>query len=103
MKNFHIKFIDEGFCRVVYKTKTRSGNELLYCLQCEGHNSVVFYRCTDDIDYAEPMYPVNPTVLMSIEKPEGNSDVINQINNYIENHKLLLPFKNQQDNCNDEG
>ena len=43
---FEIVKIDEGFCRIVFKTKNKNDEDIFYCLQEEFFNSpLVLYRC----------------------------------------------------------
>lgn len=47
-----LKFVEEdvGFCRVYYRG---SSDGILYCLQAEGAENIIFYKCSRD---GEPEY-----------------------------------------------
>jgi hypothetical protein len=75
-KTFKIHSIDNGFCRVNYKGKTRVEGTRCYCLQDEGKNygGVILYRCSRDW---EPNYPItlHPQLRKQFEVPAGDTQI----------------------------
>lgn len=79
MFNLEITWIDEGYCRVNYRIKTKSGKYAYYCLQDEGPY-VVAYRSTED---EEPQSQIN-TYGCNFEMPCGNTELVLKVRKFIE-------------------
>lgn len=87
--NLNIHYIDNGFCRIVYKTQIPSGAYAYFCLQSDIPNvspkeSISLYRCSID-DWNEPQSIVKPKegVILNFEKPIGNSSIEKEVREYL--------------------
>jgi hypothetical protein len=88
---FEIMDIDQGYCRVLYRSKNDSGQWLYYCIQQEYRNSCVLYRCSL-APYYEPMYPVTfkDNIWLAIEKPQGETELEEAVRLFIQNEPRTI-------------
>ncbi len=81
-KTFKIKYLDNGYCRIVYEAVNADNQKIYYCLQDEGDNcgGVVCYRMSGvdgEPDY-ERKYHRN-----KFEIPIGDSDIEIIVRKYL--------------------
>ena len=87
VKDFMIRSIDNGYCRVNYQAENAAGQIIYYCLQDEGkgYGGVICYRASKD---EEPDYPI-AYGRDRFEVPQGNSDIEKVVREYLTNGKML--------------
>ncbi len=74
MKPFKIAKIDNGFCRITYKTKNDNNETIYYGLQEDFKDVVNVYRCSKD---GEPSHQVKLKKPASelFERPLGDEQI----------------------------
>jgi len=88
MHKFKIYSIDEGYCRITYKTKNADNETIYYGLcdmGCHREPEIILHRLTQD---GEPSHPVKLKVKAkdTFEMPEGDSVLIKACRKWIENN-----------------
>jgi len=85
MQELKIVEIDEGFCRILYKSVI-NGNSYHYCLQEDWPDKVYLYRCSQP-PWFEPEYQVGFKNKVKFERPNGDTQLQNAVNKWIDNYE----------------
>lgn len=82
----HLRYshTDTGYCRVYYREIAKPRR--LYCIQDEGNDIFIMYRCSDD-DWEEPDYPVKLEQFTFPELPHHPDPMHKQINELTKPHR----------------